>query len=300
MPAVLVDGREIDLSNLDKVFWPREGYTKAHLLQYYHEIAPFILRYLKDRPIVMNRFPDGITGENFYQKERPAHTPSWIQTVAVDHEDAGRRINYILCQNEPTLLWLVNQGCIEIHAWLSRSGSLEYPDIAVLDLDPMPGATFDDVRVVALLVREVLDHVGLDGFPKTSGATGLHVFIPIAPAYTFKEVARAMGVVAQAVARVSPRATVERVIARRGPRVYVDYLQNVFGKTMAFPYSVRPLPGAPVSTPITWEELQLPVLLPARFSMVSVPGRLKEKGDLYAGLLDRKQSLDTLLRQARR
>lgn len=294
MPSVLVGNRVVKLTNLDKVFWP-EGYTKAHLIRYYHEVAPYALRYLKDRPVVMNRFPDGIGGENFYQKECPAHAPEWIETLPVHHADAGRVINYIVCRDAPTLIWLANAGCIEMHAWPSRKQDLAHPDIAVLDLDPMPGATFDDVRQVALLVREALASLDLEGFPKTSGATGIHVFIPIAPAYTFREVAQAMGVIARAIARTCPRATVERSVARRGPRVYVDFLQNVYGKTMAFPYSVRPLPGAPVSTPLTWEELFSPSLSPEQFNIETVPARLRQKGDPYAGLPGKAQRLEALL-----
>ena len=299
MPSVLVENRVVELTNQDKVFWP-EGYTKAHLIRYYHEVAPYALRYLKDRPVVMNRFPDGIRGENFYQKECPAYAPDWIETLPVQHAEAGRVVNYIICRDEPTIIWLANQGAIEMHAWLSRKQDLERPDIAVLDLDPMPGATFDDTRQVALLVKEALTGVGLEGYPKTSGATGLHVFIPILPAYTFKEVAEAMGVIARAIARSCSLATVERVVARRGPRVYVDFLQNVYGKTMAFPYSVRPLPGAPVSTPLTWDELLSPGLSPQDFNIETVPLRLKEKGDPYAGMSGKARRLDALLEPAAR
>lgn len=294
MPFVSVENRVVELSNLDKVFWP-EGYTKAHLIRYYYEVAPCALRYIKDRPVVMNRFPDGIQGENFYQKQCPAHAPQWIETIPVYHADAGRVINYIVCRDAPTIVWLANAGCIELHAWTSRKQNLTHPDMAVLDLDPMPGATFEDARQVALLVREALAGVALEGFPKTSGAAGIHVFIPIAPAYTFREVAQAMGVIARAIARACPRATVERSVARRGPRVYVDFLQNVYGKTMAFPYSVRPLPGAPVSTPLTWEELLSPSLSPKHFNIETVPARLRQKGDPYEGMLGKTQRLDALL-----
>lgn len=294
MPSVLVGNRVVELTNLDKVFWP-QGYTKAHLIRYYYEVAPYALRYLKDRPVVMNRFPDGTGGKNFYQKECPEHAPEWVETVSVFHDDAHRVINYVVYRDEATIIWLAQAGCIEMHAWLSRKNDLAHPDIAVLDLDPMPGATFGDAREVALLVREALTGVGLEGFPKTSGATGLHVFIPIAPAYTFQQVAHAMGVIARAVARACPRATVERSVARRGSRVYVDFLQNVYGKTMAFPYSVRPLPGAPVSTPLTWEELLAPALSPEQFNIETVPVRLKEMEDPYAGMLGKAQRLDALL-----
>ncbi|MEW6448663.1 MAG: non-homologous end-joining DNA ligase [Bacillota bacterium] len=293
MPKVKVEGKVLELKNLEKRFWP-EGYTKGALVRYYDTVAPFILPYLRNRPLVLNRYPDGIEGESFYQKECPDYAPEWVKTVPVEHRDAGKVVNYIVCNDRPTLLWVVQQGAIEMHAWLATYRAIDRPDIAVLDLDPMPGASFPQVVEAALLLRAALAEFGLTGYPKTSGAEGLHIFIPVEPEYTHQEVARAMGYVADFVAKVSPRATTERVVEKRGPRVYLDYLQNGYGKTMAFPYSVRPLPGAPVSTPLDWEEVAHQDWQPGDFNIVTVPPRLKAHRDVWRGF-DRKQSLKTLM-----
>lgn len=293
MPTVLIGCRKVDLTNLDKVFWP-EGYTKGDLVGYYHRVAPYVLRYLKDRPIVMSRYPDGINGKHFYQKEKPEYTPEWIDTVPVAHEGAQRVISYIVCRDKASLVWIVNQGAIEMHAWLGRAGRLEYPDLAVLDLDPAAGATWRQVVDVALLARTVLAEFGLSGLPKTSGVTGVHVFIPLKPVHTYRETTRAMETVARLITGVYASATTERVIERRTGKVYIDYLQNTAGKTMAFPYSVRPRPSAPVSTPVTWDELE-DLEAPTGFNILTVPERLQNGGDPYAALFDRCYRLDALL-----
>ncbi|MGI6286725.1 DNA polymerase domain-containing protein, partial [Neomoorella humiferrea] len=196
--------QQLQLTNLDKVFWP-EGLTKFDLIEYYVDMAPVLLPYLRDRPLVLKRYPDGITGEAFYQKECPAYAPEWVATLPVYHADSDKTINYILCNNEATLAWLANQGCIEVHAWLSRAGRLEYPDLAVMDLDPAAGATFAEVLEIALLVNQALKEFHLIGYPKTSGASGLHIFIPLYPRWTFREVTAAMGYLAQLIVQVYPR-----------------------------------------------------------------------------------------------
>ncbi|MEW6181801.1 MAG: non-homologous end-joining DNA ligase [Bacillota bacterium] len=294
MPQVLVDGRTIELKNLEKQYWP-EGFTKGDLLRYYEEVSAFILPYLKDRPLVMHRFPDGIGGEGFYQKECPDYAPEWVQTTAVEHTDAGKVVNYVIADNRSTLLWLVSQGCIEVHAWLATRRDIARPDVAVLDLDPMPGVPFEAVVESAFLLREALAHFGLSGYPKTSGAEGLHIFIPIEPEYSHQETARAMGVVARFVADVYPQSTTERVVGKRGPRVYLDFLQNGFGKTMAFPYSVRPLPGAPVSTPLGWAELERRDLKPSDYNILTLPSRLRARGDVWKAFYGPRQTLGPLL-----
>ncbi|MCL6560221.1 MAG: non-homologous end-joining DNA ligase, partial [Firmicutes bacterium] len=270
------------------------GYTKGDLIKYYDFMAPYILPYLKDRPVTLHRFPDGVGGESFYQKDCPDYAPEWIRTVPVQHHDSGKVVNYIICNDKPTLLWLAAQGSIEIHAWLATCDNPGRPDIAVLDLDPMPGAPFAAVVQAALLLRETLAQFGLTGYPKTSGAEGLHIFIPIMPEYSHQEVARAMGVLAGLVAKVFPQATVERMVRKRGARVYLDFLQNGFGKTMAFPYSIRPIPGAPVSTPLDWPELEQREARPAEFNIETVPERVETKGDVWEGFAKAKQTLKAL------
>jgi len=292
MVKVAVEGRIIELKNLEKRFWP-EGFTKGDLIRYYDSVAPHLLPYLKDRPLVLNRYPDGIEGESFYQKDCPGHAPEWVETVPVKHGDAGKVIDYILCNDKPTLLWIVQQGAVELHAWLARRGAINHPDIAVLDLDPMPGVSFPQVVESAFLLKAALSEFNLHGYPKTSGSEGLHIFIPVEPEYTHREVAQAMGYVADFVAKVFPKATTERAVEKRGARVYLDYLQNGYGKTMASPYSVRPLPGAPVSTPLDWEELAHREWRPQDFNIATVPARLEARGAVWQGF-GRRQSLQTL------
>ncbi|MFZ5646335.1 MAG: non-homologous end-joining DNA ligase [Bacillota bacterium] len=294
--VTLVNGREVQLTNLDKVFWP-EGYTKAHLVRYYMDIAPVIIPHLRNRPLVMKRYPDGINGQSFYQKECPEYAPDWIETFPICHTE--KVVNYIVCNDAATLAWLANQACIEVHAWLSVLDNIDCPDIAVMDLDPAEGATFDDVMDIALLCRRALEEYGLVPFAKTSGASGLHIFIPIKSEYPFQVVTMAMQHIAELIARVYPRkATVERAVAKRAGRVYLDYLQNGRGKTMAFQYSLRPLPGAPVSTPLLWEEIEKKQVKPTSFNIITVFRRLEKYGDLLRDMPGNSRSISGILSAA--
>lgn len=290
---VTVDGYQLKLTNLDKLIWP-EGLTKAHLIKYYREIAPYILPHLNNRPLVMKRYPHGLDSEPFYQKECPNYAPDWIIRHPVEHSE--KVVNYIICTNAATLVWLANQGTIEMHPWLARIENIECPDIAVIDLDPSAGATFHDVLEIALFVKEALAQVNLQSYPKTSGASGLHIFIPIKPVYSYQTVTKAMQYVAELIVSINPqKATVERTVNKRNGKVYLDYLQNGRGKTMAFQYSLRPLPGAPVSTPLFWHEIEEMNISPGSFSMHNIFSRITEIGDIYSGVLSNKQTLDTLL-----
>ena len=294
--VALVDGREVRLSNLDKVFWP-EGFTKAHLVKYYMDMAPVIIPHLRNRPLVMKRYPDGVNGQSFYQKECPEYAPDWLETYPIWHSD--KVINYIVCNDAATLAWLANQGCIEIHAWLSVLDNVDYPDIAVMDLDPADGVSFSDVMDIALLCRRALEEYGLVPFVKTSGSSGLHLFIPIVSEYPFPVVTFAIQHIARLIAGVYPRkATIERVVARRAGRVYLDYLQNGRGRTMACQYSLRPLPGAPVSTPLIWEEIEKKQVEPSAFNIQTVFKRLDRYGDLLKDMTSHRGSLSVLLEAA--
>ncbi|BAF59425.1 predicted eukaryotic-type DNA primase [Pelotomaculum thermopropionicum SI] len=291
---VTVDGRRLRLTNLNKLMWP-EGLTKADLIKYYSAVAPYILLYLANRPLVMKRYPDGLAGGAFYQKECPAYAPLWIKRQPVRH--GGKVVNYIVCNDSATLIWLANQACIEMHAWPARAENLESPDLAVMDLDPAEGATFTDVLDIALMVRTVLDEFGLKSFPKTSGAGGIHLFIPVRPCYTWQQVAAAMKCVAGIVEGACPgRATTERKVEKRKGKVYLDYLQNAKGKTMAFQYSLRPLPGAPVSAPLLWQEVEKREVRPWQFNIDTIFQRLADRGDLYNGMQGLDQSLDELIK----
>ncbi len=291
---VIVSDHEIKLTNLDKLIWP-EGLNKAHLLKYYSDMAPYILPHLYNRPIVMKRYPDGLKGAPFYQKECPEYAPSWVRRVPVEHSE--KVVNYIICNDKVTLLWLANQACIEMHAWLARIDNLESPDLAVMDLDPAGGATFRDTMEIALLVRRVLDEYGIKSFPKTSGASGMHLFIPIKPVYTWQQVTGAMKYIAELVVGVYPsKATTERKVEKRHDKVYLDYLQNGRGKTMAFQYSLRPLQGAPVSTPLHWSEVETGDIHPMYFTMETIFNRLQSEGDIFKRVLEMRQSLDDVLK----
>lgn len=289
---VKVQDRTIKLTNLNKEFWP-EGLTKAGLIKYYSDISPYLLPYLYNRPLVMKRYPNGINGEAFYQKECPDYAPCWIKTHLIKHSD--KEVNYILCNDLPTLIWLANQACIEIHAWMAKIEEIECPDFAVLDLDPAQDATLLDTLEIALLVNLTLSKFGLTSFPKTSGASGLHLFIPIKPVYSYHQVAKAMRYVAELIERIYPdKATTIRAVERRTGKVYLDYLQNGRGKTMAFPYSIRPLPGAPVSTPLCWSEIEQKNINPQMFNINTIFNRLHSYGDIYRDILTLRQSMEGL------
>nr|WP_245561200.1 non-homologous end-joining DNA ligase [Desulfoscipio gibsoniae] len=288
---VEIHGRVLTLTNLDKPFWPEMGLTKAHLIKYYLDMAPYILPYIYNRPLVMKRYPDGIKGDFFYQKECPSYAPEWVETYPVRH--TGKITNYVVCNDTATLIWLANQGCVEIHAWLSRIEDVDYPDLAIFDLDPAEGVSFAEVLKVALLVRDMLVEFALTGFPKTSGSSGLHIFIPLTKRYTFAEITEAMKSMAEIIVRAYPeRVTTQRSISKRKGKVYLDYLQNGRGKTMAFIYSLRPLPGAPVSTPLTWAEVEEKNIKPGCFNMENILKRVKAVGDLFNGFMETKNNID--------
>lgn len=284
---------ELDLkvSNLDKVFWPEDGLTKRDLLAYYFGVAPYLLPHLRGRPLVLTRYPDGIHGKWFYQKDCPDYAPDWVKTFPYYTVHSDRVIRFILCEDAATLAWMANQAAIEIHPWLSSTSFPDCPDLAVFDLDPAEPADFEDAREIAFMVKEVLEWLGLRGFPKLSGATGIHIYLPIHPVYTYEEVASFVQSIAQVLLRVHPRKiTQERTVSKRTGKVYIDYLQNVKGKTIVGPYIPRPRPGAPVSAPVSWQELER--VRPEEFTLTNMLSRLETHGDLFAPVLTDRQSLE--------
>jgi bifunctional non-homologous end joining protein LigD len=286
-----VPERTTRFTNLDKVFWPEEGYTKGNLIEFYRKVSPWLLPYLRDRPLVLTRFPDGIAGKSFYQKDAPGFVPEWIRTERVWSEHAGRKIDYFVCDDVDSLLYLVNLGTIPLHLWSSRVGSLERPDWCILDLDPK-GAPFTDVVKLALATRRLCDAIELPAFVKTSGATGLHVLVPLGAQCTYEE-SRSLGeLLARVVNHEHPDiSTIVRKVSDRAGRVYLDYLQNRHGQTIAGPFSVRPLPGAPVSTPLRWNEVGAR-LDPRRFTLTTLPTRLARlPEDPLRGVLTEKPDL---------
>lgn len=299
---VTIGGRRLKLSNLDKVFWPKEGYTKGDLIDYYREVAPVMLPYLKDRPESLYRTPNGITGKGFFQKEAGELPPEWMPTQVIYSDSNKKNIRYFICQEEATLVYLANLGCIEINPWLSRLPSLDSPDYFVIDLDP-EDISFDRVVEAALAVHRVLDRAGAVGYPKTSGATGIHIYVPLGARYDYDAAVKFAQVVATLAHREVPEFTsLVRDPRKRQQRVYLDYLQNRGGQTLAAPYSVRPQPGATVSTPLTWDEVRIG-LSPASFTIKTVPARLAEKGELFRPVLgpgiDLELCLENLLKPYR-
>jgi bifunctional non-homologous end joining protein LigD len=301
-PSVLRKGRrELRLSNLDKPFWPEEGITKGDLVAYYRDVADVLVRHLRGRPFTMKRYPDGWQGKHFFQKQAPTHMPSWIKRApfpASTREGEKKVIDYALVDDELALLWMVNMACIDMHVWSSRADRPERPDWVMFDLDPAEGATFDDVVTVAGLVRETLDLLDLEGFPKTSGSRGIHVLVPIARRHTFGEAREFASIVAGALARAHPGLVTTEWTKSKRRGVLVDANQNGPGKTNASVYSVRPRAGAPVSAPLRWDEVQ-PGLDLASFTMDAVLDRVAHDGDLFAGVLHGKQSLTQALKRLR-
>ncbi|MCU7492061.1 MAG: non-homologous end-joining DNA ligase [Bacteroidota bacterium] len=275
----------LTLTHLDKVYFPDEGYTKRDLIDYYRSVSEYMLPYLKDRPHTLLRHPNGIEGESFFQKDMGNTAPDWIKTVKVTSGSGRREVEYMVCTNEASLLYMVNLGCIEINPWFSKVKKPGYPDYMVMDLDPLD-ISFDKVVETALAVREVIvDEAKAKCFCKTSGATGLHIYVPLNSKYNFeisKEFAHLIARVAHE--KLPDITSLERSPDKRRGKVYLDYLQNKRGATVAAPYSVRPRPGAPVSIPLNWNEVRRG-LDPAEFTIKSIQKRLKKLGDIFMPVL---------------
>ncbi len=279
-----LNGHTIQLTHTGKVYWPKERITKGQLLDYYAEVAPLILPYLKDRPESLKRYPDGIAGPNFYQKDMAGHAPSWAKTITIHSTGEDHDIEYLLCQDEAALLYMINLGCIDINPWNSRTGNLDNPDWCVIDLDP-EATTFSSVVKTAQAVHAFLDELDIPSYPKTSGATGLHIYIPTGAKYTHDQVKMFAELIARNVHKRTPDLTsVERSPTKRQGKIYLDFLQNRHGQTLAAPYSARPRPHATVSTPLHWDEVK-PGLKPIQFTIENAPARFKTVGDLWKPVL---------------
>jgi len=283
--TIRADGREVRLTNLNKVFWPDLQLTKGDLIHFYAELAPALLPHLRDRAMVMKRYPHGIEGKFFFMKRAPEPRPEWIRLCRVVH-GSGNVIDFPVIQDTAALLWLINLGCIDLNPWYARCDDVDRPDYLHFDLDPVPGADFTRVLETARLVRRALDALGLASYPKTTGSRGIHIYIPIVRGPTQKQVWTFAKQLALTLERHdSSLITAEyRVAKRPHGRVLVDYNQNAWGRTLASVYSVRPRPGAPVSTPITWDEVDAGVTI-EQFSVFTVPERVRELGDLWAPLV---------------
>ena len=302
MPDVIKKGkRALRLSNLDKPFWPEEGITKGDLLAFYRDVAPVLLPHICNRPFTMKRYPDGWAGKHFFQKDKPRGMPEWIPTVNIevttrDTPRQRRRIDAPLVNDELALLWMVNMGCIDLNTWYSRVDKLERPDFVLFDLDPSPDVGFPETVQTALLVKEALDALGLESFPKTSGADGIHVLVPIERRHTYDDTREFAEIVAGALATTNRGLVTTEWSKAKRRGVLIDANQNGEGKTIASVYSVRPKEGAPVSTPLRWDEV-VESLDPGSFTMDVVRQRVAEHGDLYEGVLKTRQSLGNALRK---
>ncbi|MEO8214423.1 MAG: non-homologous end-joining DNA ligase, partial [Myxococcales bacterium] len=277
--------KEVRLTNLRKVFWTTPHLTKGDLLQYYADVSPWLLPHLHDRAMVMKRYPHGAGGAFFFMKRAPTPRPPWIETCAIKH-DSGNVIDFPMVQDLASLLWVVNLGCIDLNQWYARRDDVDRPDYVHFDLDPVPGATFQTIRDTALLVRDALASLKMPSHAKTTGSKGIHVYVPIIRGPTQKQVWTFAKTVAQNLEQLHPKlVTAEYRVAHRPPgRVLVDYNQNAWGRTLASIYSARPRPGAPVSTPVTWDEVEDGVAIDD-FRVDNVPARLAARGDLWAPVL---------------
>jgi bifunctional non-homologous end joining protein LigD len=283
-----VGDRRVRLTNLPKPFWPSEGITKRDLLQYYADVSPYLLPHLTDRAMVMKRYPNGAAGKCFFMKRVPEPHPDWIETCTIDHK-SGNVIDFPMVQDLASLLWVVNLGCIDLNQWYARCDDVDRPDYLHFDLDPVKGVRFSRILTASLVVREALEALGMTPLVKTTGSSGVHIYIPIVRGPTQKQVWTFAKALAQTLAATHPKLlTAEyRIAARPAGRVLVDYNQNAWGRTLASIYSVRPKPRATVSTPITWKEVEAGVAL-TDFRIDNVPARLKKVGDLWQPLLAKR------------
>lgn len=286
---IRVGRRSVEISNADKVLYPGDGITKGDLVEYYRRVAEWMLPHLKDRPLALERYPDGIKGERIFQKNLPRHFPSWISRVTV--RKAGGSLHQVVCTEAATLAYLANQACITPHAWLSRADRPDHPDQVIFDLDP-PGEGFEDARVAALSLRSLLEELELPSFAKTTGGKGIHVTVPLDRRADFAAVRRfARDVAAALVARDPKRLTMEQRKDKRRGRLYVDVMRNAYAQTAVPPYAVRARPGATVATPLAWREVADRSLRPSRFTIRTIVRRLERGKDPWEGLSRQRRSL---------
>jgi bifunctional non-homologous end joining protein LigD len=291
--TIELDGKRLRFSNLNKIYFPESAYTKRELLAYYYRVADFILPFLRDRALVLRRYPDGIKGQAFFQKDLREGVPEWFTTVPLDSETRGEEIRYATANDRASLLFLTGLGCIDHNPWSSRHADLEHPDYFFFDLDPSDGTDFSVVVTIAQALHKELEELRLSSFLKTSGATGIHLYIPVEPVYTYEQLRTFAEIVARTVATKHPNlVTNERTVARRpAGRVLIDVQQNAMGRPLAAPYAVRASPKAPVSTPILPRELRTS-LRPETLNIKTIFARLKEKGDLWGDFWKRRQRLE--------
>jgi bifunctional non-homologous end joining protein LigD len=284
--------REVRLANPDKVLFPEDGITKRELFAYFELVAPVLLEHIRDRPLSLQRWPNGIHAPSFFQKEAPQVLPPFVRTEPILHDEGRKVTRYVVADNVETILWLANLTAFTIHPWGSRVGSLHEPDFMILDLDPKE-APFTRVIDVALELKSLLEGIGLRGYPKTTGSSGLHIYVPLEPRYDYEQVRTFAEVLGRILAaRMPAAATIEMKVDKRGGRIFLDHLRNQLGQTAAGPYVVRALPGAPVSAPLRWEEVDRDRLSPRQFTIRNFAARFRDVGDLWEPVLTDKQQLE--------
>ncbi|MFA5073303.1 MAG: non-homologous end-joining DNA ligase [Nitrospirota bacterium] len=294
--TITVDGHILSLTNQNKIYFPDDRITKGQIIDYYDVMYLWMRPYLQDRPQSLLRHPNGIADKGFFHKDAGEEAPSWVKTIQIYSKSNDKIIDYIVCNNKATLLYLNNLGCIEINPWFSRIQHLDNPDFFVIDIDPSPQNTFDQVVDAALAVKEVLDKAGAYGYCKTSGATGLHVFVPLGACYTYDEVKDFSHMIATLAQELLPDTTsVERTLNKRKNKIYMDFLQNRKSQTLACAYSVRPRAGAPVSTPLKWSEVKHG-LHPSQFTIKNIQKRLAKIGDLFLPVVGKGINVRTCLK----
>jgi len=290
--VVHADGRDVRLTNLPKIFWPELGLTKRDLLQYYWDVADVLLPHIRDRAMVMKRYPHGAAGDFFFMKRAPSPRPAWIEICSIDHGSKGT-IDFPMIQDRASLLWVINLGCIDLNQWYARCDDVDRPDYVHFDLDPGPGAEFDRVREAGLVVYEALEALKMPSFVKTTGSRGLHVYVPIVRGPAQKDAWTFAKELAMVLAARNPQLITAEYRKEKRPhgRVLVDYNQNAWGRTLASIYSVRPRPEATVSTPVTWKEVSKGVRI-EDFTVFNVPARLQKIGDLWKPILVTRKRFD--------
>jgi len=294
---VTIDGRELKLTNLKKIYWPGERYTKGDMIEYYHDVAPLLVPHLAGRPLSLKRYPNGIDSEFFFQKDAGRGLAAWLRTVRVKESDDSPEKPFVICDDTATLLYLANLGCIDQNPWLSRAQSLEFPDFMILDLDPYQCA-YDRIVEAAQQTRRKLEELGFESYPKTTGGDGMHIYVPIAAAYTYEQVRTFAEIIARLTITERPElfTTPRSVAQRQKGRVYFDYLQISWAKTISAPYVLRAHPGAPVATPLRWSEVKRG-LSPSDFTLKNVRARFDRLGDIFAPVLSNSQRLETAMQK---
>lgn len=293
MTKLKVGSQLIEITNENKIYFPKD-ITKGELINYYLKISPIMTKHVKDRPLMLQRFPEGIAGEFFYQKNTPHYFPPWIETVKVTNKEDGET-NYALCQNTATLVYLANFGTITLHTWLSKFNDLHKPDKLIFDLDPHSATDFPKVVKVALLLKELLEKLELNTYVMTTGSHGAHVVVPIQPKMDFKEVKMFADACANILLKQYPElVTMELRKDKRGTKIFIDTLRNQFGATAVAPYSVRGHPKAPIATPLEWKELENPKLISQTYNITNIFDRLKKMGgDIWKDFFKKRKSLKT-------